>query len=85
MGNEKYKRLLNVNYQYDPVLDFRNKVVEMRQMQTKYNMNQGLGLLYMTMDAENEVDKIIFGKKHGYKDDGRLSSEKKKKGMASQM
>ena len=62
MPNEKYKRLLNINSDtYDPVLDFRNKVVAMRRMQAKYNKKQGLELLYETLDAENEVDAIIFG------------------------
>ena len=43
MPNEKYKRLLNINSDtYDPVLDFRNKVVAMRRIQTKYNKKQGL-------------------------------------------
>ena len=79
MPNEKYKKLLNINYQFDPVLDFRDKVVEMRRMQTKYNKRQGLELLYETLDAENEVDFLIFGKKDGYMDDGRLSDEKRKK------
>ena len=79
MPNEKYKKLLNINYQFDPVLDFRDKVVEMRRMQTKYNKKQGLELLYETLDAENEVDFLIFGKKDGYIDDGRLSDEKRKK------
>ena len=79
MPNEKYKKLLNINYQFDPVLDFRDKVVEMRRMQTKYNKRQGLDLLYETLDAENEVDFLIFGKKDGYIDDGRLSEEKRKK------
>jgi hypothetical protein len=79
MPNEKYKKLLNINYQFDPVLDFRDKVVEMRRMQTKYNKRQGLELLYETLDAENKVDFLIFGIKDGYIDDGRLSKEKKKK------
>mgnify|MGYP001176315294 CR=1 FL=1 len=79
MPNEKYKKLLNINYRFDPVLDFRDKVVEMRRMQTKYNKRQGLDLLYETLDAENEVDFLIFGKKDGYIDDGRLSEEKRKK------
>ena len=79
MPNEKYKKLLNINYQFDPVLDFRDKVVEMRRMQNKYNKRQGLELLYETLDAENEVDFLIFGKKDGYIDDGRLSEEKRKK------
>ena len=79
MPNEKYSKLLNINgLPYDPVLDFRNKVVAMRRMQAKYNKKQGLELLYETLDAENEVDAIIFGKKNGYIDDGRLSIEKKK-------
>ena len=78
MPNEKYSKLLNINAQYDPVLDFRNKVVAMRRRQTEYNKKQGLELLYETLDAENEVDAIIFGKKDGYIDDGRLSIEKKK-------
>ena len=77
MPNEKYKRLLNINSDtYDPILDFRNKVVEMRRMQTKYNKRQGLELLYETLDAENKVDFLIFGTKDGYIDDGRLSKEK---------
>ena len=80
MPNEKYNKLLNINSDtYDPVLDFRNKVVAMRRMQAKYNKRQGLELLYETLDAENEVDAIVFGKKDGYIDDGRLSEEKKKK------
>ena len=86
MPNEKYKKLLNINYQFDPVLDFRDKVVEMRRMQTKYNKRQGLALLYETLDAENKVDFLIFGLQDGYIDDGRLSKEKKKKineGMAN--
>jgi len=79
MPNEKYSKLLNINgLPYDPVLDFRNKVVAMRRIQAKYNKKQGLELLYETLDAENEVDAIIFGKKNGYIDDGRLSIEKKK-------
>jgi len=42
MPNEKYKKLLNINSDtYDPVIDFRNKVVEMRRQQTKYNKKQG--------------------------------------------
>ena len=76
MPNEKYKKLLNINYQFDPVLDFRDKVVEMRRMQTKYNKRQGLELLYETLDAENKVDFLIFGTKDEYIDDGRLSKEK---------
>ena len=84
MPNDKYKRLLNINSDtYDPVIDFRNKVVDMRRQQTKYNKKQGLELLYETLDAENEVDAIIFGKKDGYIDDGRLSKEKEKKRMAN--
>ena len=84
MPNEKYKKLLNINSDiYDPVLDFRNKVVAMRRIQTKYNKKQGLELLYETLDAENEVDAIRFGKKDGYIDDGRLSEEKEKKRMAN--
>ena len=80
MPNEKYIKLLNLNgLPYDPVLDFRNIVVAMRRIQAKYNKKQGLELLYETLDAENEVDAIIFGKKNGYIDDGRLSEEKKKK------
>ena len=79
MPNEKYSKLLNINgLPYDPVLDFRNKVVAMRRIQAKYNKKQGLELLFETLDAENEVDAIIFGKKDGYIDDGRLSIEKKK-------
>ena len=47
MPNEKYSKLLNINaLSYDPVLDFRNKVVAMRRMQAKYNKRQGLELLY---------------------------------------
>ena len=84
MPNEKYSKLLNINSDtYDPVLDFRNKVAAMRRIQTKYNKKQGLELLYETLDAENEVDAIIFGKKDGYIDDGRLSEEKEKKRMAN--
>ena len=84
MPNEKYTKLLNINSDtYDPVLDFRNKVVAMRRIQTKYNKKQGLELLYETLDAENEVDAIVFGKKDGYIDDGRLSTEKEKKRMAN--
>ena len=84
MPNEKYKKLLNINSDtYDPLLDFRNKVVAMRRIQAKYNKKQGLELLYETLDAENEVDAIIFGKKDGYIDDGRLSEEKEKKRMAN--
>ena len=84
MPNEKYSKLLNINSDtYDPVLDFRNKVAAMRKIQTKYNKKQGLELLYETLDAENEVDAIIFGKKDGYIDDGRLSEEKEKKRMAN--
>ena len=84
MPNDKYKRLLNINSDtYDPVIDFRNKVVDMRRQQTKYNKKQGLELLYETLDAENEVDAIILGKKYGYIDDGRLSEEKEKKRMAN--
>ena len=79
MPNEKYKKLLNINSDtYDPVIDFRNKVVDMRRQQTKYNKKRGIELLYTALDAENEVDYIIFGKNNGYIDDGRLSEEKKK-------
>jgi|TARA_Y100000034_G_C6803753_1_gene360714 hypothetical protein len=76
--NEKYTSLLNVNaLDYDPVLDFRDKVVKMRELQNKYNMRGGYDLLYKTIDAENEVDQIIFGKHEGYtKDDNRLQEEK---------
>ena len=80
--NEKYGSLLNVNaLDYDPVLDFRDKVVKMRRLQTKYNMKGGLDLLYKTMDAEKEVDMLIFGKSaridgQGYlKDDNRILEE----------
>ena len=80
MANEKYKNLLNINSDtYDPVIDFRNKVVDMRRQQTKYNKKRGIELLYTALDAENEVDTIIFGKRwEKYIDDGRLSEEKKK-------
>ena len=70
--NEKYRGVLNVNaLPHDPVLDFRDKVVKMRKLQDKYNR---------TIDAENEVDKIIFGKHEGYtKDDTRIQEEKRTK------
>ena len=59
--NEKYRTLLNVNaIPHDPVLDLRDKLVKMRKLQNKYNIKGGLDLLYRTIDAENEVDKIIF-------------------------
>ena len=76
--NEKYRTLLNVNaLPHDPVLDLRDKLVKMRKLQNKYNIKGGLDLLYRTIDAENEVDKIIFGKHEGYtKDDNRLREEK---------
>jgi len=80
--NEKYGSLLNVNaLDYDPVLDFRDKVVKMRRLQTKYNMKGGLDLLYKTMGAEKKVDMLIFGKSaridgQGYlKDDNRILEE----------
>jgi len=80
--NEKYASLLNVNsLTYDPVLDFRDKVVKMRKLQAKFNTKGGLDLLYKTMDAETEVDKIILGKSaredgQGYlRDDKRLLEE----------
>ena len=77
--NEKYRTLLNVNaLPHDPVLDLRDKLVKMRKLQNKYNIKGGLDLLYRTIDAENEVDKIIFGKHEGYtKDDNRLREEKR--------
>ena len=77
--NEKYRPLLNVNaIPHDPVLDLRDKLVKMRKLQNKYNIKGGLDLLYRTIDAENEVDKIIFGKHEGYtKDDNRLREEKR--------
>ena len=77
--NEKYRTLLNVNAMpHDPVLDLRDKLVKMRKLQNKYNIKGGLDLLYRTIDAENEVDKIIFGKHEGYtKDDNRLREEKR--------
>ena len=77
--NEKYRTLLNVNaIPHDPVLDLRDKLVKMRKLQNKYNIKGGLDLLYRTIDAENEVDKIIFGKHEGYtKDDNRLREEKR--------
>ena len=76
--NEKYISALNVNaIPHDPVLDFRDKVVRMRKLQDKYNRKGGYDLLYKTIDAENEVDQIIFGKHEGYtKDDNRLQEEK---------
>ena len=79
--NEKYRTLLNVNaLPHDPVLDLRDKLVKMRKLQNKYNIKGGLDLLYRTIDAENEVDKIIFGKHEGYtKDDNRLREEKRLK------
>ena len=79
--NEKYRDVLNVNaLPHDPVLDFRDKVVKMRKLQNKYNMKGGHDLLYRTIDAENEVDKIIFGKHEGYtKDDTRIQEEKRTK------
>ena len=75
--NEKYRDVLNVNaIPHDPVLDFRDKVVKMRKLQDKYNRKGGHDLLFRTIDAENEVDKIIFGKHEGYtKDDARLQKE----------
>ena len=77
--NEKYRTLLNVNaLPHDPVLALRDKLVKMRKLQNKYNIKGGLDLLYRTIDAENEVDKIIFGKHEGYtKDDNRLREEKR--------
>tara|TARA_Y100001951_G_scaffold5071_1_gene3265 strand:- start:317 stop:574 length:258 start_codon:yes stop_codon:yes gene_type:complete len=85
MPNEKYKRLLNVNaIAYDPVLDFRNRVVEMRRLQTKYNKKRGLELLYETIDAENEVDLIVFGETNGYGEKtNRVLDEKER--MANKM
>ena len=84
MPNEKYKRLLNINANYDPVLDFRNKVVDMRQLQTKYNKKHGLELLYETIDAEHEVDLIVFGKTNGYEEKtNRVLDEKER--MANKM
>ena len=76
--NDKYETLLNVNtLNNDPVLDFRNKVVRMRELQNQYNMKGGYDLLHKTIDAENEVDKIIFGKSEGYtRDDNRLYRER---------
>ena len=78
MPNEKYKRLRIVTANYDPVLDFRNRVVEMRRLQTKYNKKGGLEILYELIDAEQEVDKIIFGKTNGHaSNDQRVLDEKK--------
>ena len=79
--NEKYRGVLNVNaLPHDPVLDFRDKVVKMRKLQDKYNRKGGYDLLYRTIDAENEGDKIIFGKHEGYtKDDARIQEEKRTK------
>ena len=84
MPNEKYKHLLNINANYDPVLDFRNRVVDMRRLQNKYNKKGGLGILYELIDAEQEVDKIIFGKTNGHaSNDQRVLDEKK--GVAHKM
>ena len=79
--NEKYRGVLNVNaLPHDRVLVFRDKVVKMRWLQNKYNRKGGYDLLYRTIDAENEVDKIIFGNHEGYtKDDARIQEEKRTK------
>ena len=48
---------------YDPVLEFRNLVVEMRKKQTIFNQKGTKKNLYDAVIAENEVDEIIFGPK----------------------
>ena len=48
---------------YDPVIEFRNLVVEMRKKQTTFNQKGTKKNLYDAVLAENEVDEIIFGPK----------------------
>ena len=44
---------------YDPVLDFRNKVVDMRRKQVAFFQNRSKDNLLAAMAAEQAVDKII--------------------------
>ena len=56
----------------------------MRRLQNKYNKKGGLEILYELIDAEQEVDKIIFGKTNGHaSNDQRVLDEKK--GVAHKM
>ena len=67
MSNEKYS-FLDRGYpnplrkNYDPVLDFRDMVVNMRNLQTHFNTKGGEQNLFDAIEAENEVDKVLFGK-----------------------
>ena len=44
---------------YDPVLDFRNKVVEMRRRQVAFFQKRSRDNLIAAIEAEQAVDKII--------------------------
>ena len=44
---------------YDPVLDFRDKVVDMRRKQVSFFQNRSKDNLLAAMAAEQAVDKII--------------------------
>ncbi len=44
---------------YDPVLDFRNKVVDMRRKQVAFFQNRSKDNLLAAVAAEQAVDKII--------------------------
>ena len=66
MPNEKYSFLGGDKpsplRKYDPVLDFRDMVVNMRNLQTHFNTKGGEQNLFDAVGAENEVDKILFGR-----------------------
>jgi|TARA_R110000744_G_scaffold376024_1_gene489979 hypothetical protein len=65
MPNEKYSFLGGNNpsplRKYDPILDFRDMVVKMRNMQTHFNNKGGKQNLFDAVKAENDVDKMLFG------------------------
>ena len=44
---------------YDPVLDFRNKVVDMRRKQVAFFQSRSKDSLLAAVEAEQAVDKII--------------------------
>jgi hypothetical protein len=76
MPNEKYSYLGGDKpsplRKYDPVLDFRDMVVNMRNLQTHFNTKGGEQNLFDAIGAENEVDKILFGK-NGTRFDNRMT------------
>ena len=57
---------------YDPVLDFRNKVVEMRRRQVAFFQKRSRDNLIAAIEAEQAVDKIIgLTKEMGKVDEAR--------------